>query len=341
MKNYLKILHLDDHSLTPYHQQLSDGIMLAAERGQIQINDILPSINDLSIALDVSRNIVTKAYSTLKERGVVGSVHGKGHYIKQIETGRSLRVLMLFNKLSSQKKIIYDAFANALGENARITFFIYNNNLTLFKKLLFDKIDQFDKIVIAPHFICNDELPADVLNRIPEGKLILIGGFLEGVSSKFSAVYEDFERDIFDALSGMISYIRNYQAITIVFPKDSYYATGILLGFLNFCKKNGCPHRVTPSARSENIIRGTLYITLTDDDLLGLIAQAKAEELTLMEDFGLISYNETPFKQFILNGITTISTDFHFIGEKAAELVKSGVPQWIKAPFYTIIRPSI
>ena len=139
----------------------------------------------------------------------------------------------------------------------------------------------------------------------------------------------------------MISYIRNYQAITIVFPKDSYYATGILLGFLNFCKKNGCPHRVTPSARSENIIRGTLYITLTDDDLLGLIAQAKAEELTLKEDFGLISYNETPFKQFILNGITTISADFHFMGEKAAEMVKSGVPQWIKAPFHTTIRPSM
>ncbi len=84
---------------------------------------------------------------------------------------------MLFNKLSSQKKIIYDAFANALGENVHINFFIYNNNLSLFKKLLFDKIDQFDKIVVAPHFICDDELPADVLNKIPEGKLVLIGGF--------------------------------------------------------------------------------------------------------------------------------------------------------------------
>ncbi|MCQ6960767.1 GntR family transcriptional regulator [Mucilaginibacter aquariorum] len=341
MKNYLKILHLDDHSLTPYHQQLSDAIMLAVERKQIEMNDVLPSINDLSIALDVSRNIIAKAYSTLKERGVVGSVHGKGHFIKQVDTGRSRRILMLFNKLSSQKKIIYDAFATSLGEGNYINFFIYNSNFNLFKKILFDKMDQFDKIVVAPHFVCSDEPPADVLNKIPEGKLILIGGFLEGINGTVSTVYEDFEQDIFDALSSMLSYIRNYHGITMVFPKDSYYSTGIFLGFLNFCKKFGCHYHIMPTASSERITKGMLYITLTDDDLLDLIAQAKEEKLVLKEDFGVISYNETPFKKFILNGITTISADFSFMGVKAAELVKSGVPERIKAPFYTTIRPSI
>lgn len=341
MKNYLKILHLDDHSLTPYHRQLSDAIMLAVDRKQLELNDVLPSINDLSIALDVSRNIVTKAYSTLKKREVIGSVHGKGHFIKQVETRRSRRILMLFNKLSNQKKIIYDAFASNLCEGDYINFFIYNSNLNLFKKILYEKMDHFDKIVVAPHFVCNDESPTDVLKKIPDGKLILVGGFLEGLNGAVSMVYEDFERDIFNALSHMFSYIRNYHGITMVFPKNSYYSTGIIKGFLTFCKKFNCEYRIIPNAKSEPISKRMLYITLTDDDLVDLITQAKEENLVLKEDFGVISYNETPFKKLILNGITTISADFSFMGAKAAELAKSGITEQIKAPFYTTIRPSI
>ena len=36
---------------------------------------------------------------------------------------------------------------------------------------------------------------------------------------------------------------------------------------------------------------------------------------------GVISYNETPLKRIILNGINTISTTFHLMGEKAAQLI--------------------
>jgi DNA-binding LacI/PurR family transcriptional regulator len=63
--------------------------------------------------------------------------------------------------------------------------------------------------------------------------------------------------------------------------------------------------------------------------------------LVLKEDIGIISYNETPLKKFILNGITTISADFDFMGKKAAELVLSNMAEQIKVPFNTIVRPSI
>jgi DNA-binding LacI/PurR family transcriptional regulator len=39
--------------------------------------------------------------------------------------------------------------------------------------------------------------------------------------------------------------------------------------------------------------------------------------LTVGEHVGIISYNETPLKKFIMKGLTTISTDFEAMGVTA------------------------
>lgn len=52
---------------------------------------------------------------------------------------------------------------------------------------------------------------------------------------------------------------------------------------------------------------------------LGLAALAKAAEEKKMKpgrDFNIISYNESPINDIILNGLTTISTDFAEIGRR-------------------------
>ena len=56
-----------------------------------------------------------------------------------------------------------------------------------------------------------------------------------------------------------------------------------------------------------------------EDDLVTLIEKILLHEFKIGEKVGVISYNETVI--IILNGITTISTDFKMIGEKAAELI--------------------
>ncbi len=47
-----------------------------------------------------------------------------------------------------------------------------------------------------------------------------------------------------------------------------------------------------------------------ENDLVILIERILAAGLKVGKDVGVISYNETPLKKIILNGITTISTDF-------------------------------
>jgi DNA-binding transcriptional regulator YhcF (GntR family) len=341
MKNFLKILRIDESSLTPYYRQLCNAILQGIDEKLITENDTLPSINDLSIALDISRNIVTKTYNTLKKSGVVSSVPGKGYFISNVKLDKPVKVLLLFNKLSTHKKIIYDAFAEALGDKASIDFYIYNSSFNYFKKLLLEKQEKYDKVVIVPHFIDKIDNACDVINQIPKEKLILMSKLVKGVEGDFGAVYEDFAHDIFHALEQLLPSIKRYHSCTIVFPKNSYYPTDILIGFLNFCKQYNCEYDIVSELRNENMCKDTLYVSLTEDGLVELINLLLQQGFKMQEDIGIISYNETPLKKFILNGITTISTDFEFMGRNAAALVLNNSREHIKVPFHTIIRNSI
>ncbi|RFZ95578.1 GntR family transcriptional regulator [Mucilaginibacter conchicola] len=341
MRNFLKILRIDEYSITPYYAQIYNSILRAIEDNLIDKDDVLPSINDLSIALDISRNTITRAYNDLKKIGVINSVPGKGYFISNTRVDQPVRVLLLFNKLSAHKKLLYDAFAGALANKASIDFYIYNSNFNFFKKLLLEKQDKYDKVVIVPHFRDKADNAFEVINEVPKEKLILMGKLIDGVTGQFGAVYEDFQNDIYNALTNLADKVRQYTSLTIVFPKQSYFSTDILIGFLNFCKAHNCDYDIISDFKSETILKNSLYITLTEDDLVELIDKALSINYKMGEDIGIISYNETALKRLILNGITTISTDFGFMGEKAAELVLNNSTEHHKVPFNTIIRNSI
>ena len=59
------------------------------------------------------------------------------------------------------------------------------------------------------------------------------------------------------------------------------------------------------------------------------------------KEVGVVSYNETPLKKIILNGITTISTDFQMMGEKAAQMILEPSTEHVAIPFYLTLRASL
>jgi DNA-binding LacI/PurR family transcriptional regulator len=63
-----------------------------------------------------------------------------------------------------------------------------------------------------------------------------------------------------------------------------------------------------------------VYINLLEDDLVILLDMLQQTNFKVGKDIGIISYNETPLKRFIFNGITTISTNFKQMGESAARI---------------------
>lgn len=336
-----KLIRLDDHSATPKYQQLANSIIHAIENQRLTKDAIMPSINELSFEFQISRDTAEKGYKHLKNIGVLGSVPGKGFFIKSTQVKQKIRIFLLFNKLSAHKKIIYDAIVTALSGMASIDFYIYNNDFALFRNLLLSAQDQYTHYVIIPHFSEGGEHASEIINRIDKDKLILLDKLVPGVDGKYGAVFENFEKDIYQALEQALPRLSRYQTLKIIFPEHSYHPQEILKGFYQFCHQYAFGYQVVHNIADEPISEGEAYINLMENDLVILIERILSLKLKVGKDVGVISYNETPLKKIILDGITTISSDFQMMGERTARLILERSAEHVEIPFYLTLRPSL
>jgi DNA-binding transcriptional regulator YhcF (GntR family) len=334
-------LFIDYYSATPKYLQLANSIIKAIGEGKIQKDELLPSINELSFEFEISRDTAEKGYKHLKKIGILGSVPGKGYFVKNTEVGQHLKIFLLFNKLSPHKKIIYDAFVASLGEMASIDFYIYNNDFAFFKRLIHNKKNDYSHYVIIPHFLDGGENAVEIINTLPKEKLILMDKLVPGVDGKYGAVYENFEKDIYEALEQSLEPLSKYHTIKIIFPEYTYHPVEILKGFYRFCQQYAFNYKVVHDIANEPIKEGEVFINLMENDLVILIEKILATKLKVGKHVGVISYNETPLKKIILNGITTISTDFQMMGEKTAQLILEQSTEHIEIPFYLTQRSSL
>ncbi|MFC3198886.1 GntR family transcriptional regulator [Parapedobacter deserti] len=334
-------IHINEYSATPKYVQLANAVIGAIEAEKIQKGDMLPSINELSYVLEISRDTAEKGYKHLKQLGVLGSVPGKGYYITNADFRQELQIVLFFNKLSAHKKIVYDSFVKAIGTDAAVDFYIYNNDLSLFKKLLQNLKQEYTHYVIIPHFIEGHDKAAELINTIPKEKLVLLDKLVPNIDGEYAAVYEDFERDIYEALEQAREQLSKYHTLKLIFPDKSYFPKGIIKGFYRFCQQYAFNHLLVSNILEEPISAGEVYINLMEDDLVKLLDQVISLQLKIGQDVGIISYNETPLKKFILNGITTISTDFKRMGEAAAAVILENAKRHEKVPFYLTLRPSV
>lgn len=334
------LVTIDEFSSTPKHLQLVQGFLTAIETGFIKKNDTVPSLNELKDEFEISRDTAEKCYKHLRHLGVLESVPGKGYYIRS-SYRHSNKIFLLFNKLSAHKQIIYDSFVEVLGDQAAIDFYVYNNDLTLFRKLLSCKKESYSHYVIIPHFIENSTDINEIINTIPKNKLILLDKDVAGINGDYAAIFEDFENDIYHALKLAIDQLSKYHTLKILFPANSYFPYEIVDGFLKFCQDYAFKSKVVHQLLQEPISEGEVFISLMEDDLVVLIERLISLKLVVGKEVGVISYNETPLKKLILNGITTISTDFKKMGAIAANMILEKKKEKIQLPFELRLRPSL
>ncbi|HET7118326.1 MAG TPA: substrate-binding domain-containing protein [Hanamia sp.] len=341
-ENIYRFLKIDEESITPKYLQIANSVLHAVEINAVTKDYLLPSINDLSYELEISRDTAEKALRYLKSLGVIGSVPGKGYFIANTDFKQTIKVFLLFNKLSAHKKIIYDSFVAKLGDQAAVDFFIYNNNFSLFKKLMQkNKKNDYTHYVIIPHFLEGGDNANEIINELEKGQLILLDKLISGINREYGAVYENFEQDIYLALKEALPQLSRYQTIKIVFPEYTYYPEEILKGFHLFCSEYAFNHSVVYHLNDESVNPGEVFINVMEDDLVVLLEKIRDTQLEVGKDVGIISYNETPWKRFMLNGITTISTDFKKMGELVADLVLDNSKKHIEVPFALTLRRSL
>ncbi|PCJ94486.1 MAG: transcriptional regulator [Flavobacteriaceae bacterium] len=339
----LKLISISEHSKVPKYKQIINSIFSAIENGDINLNDKLPSVNELLIEFDISRDTIVRAYDHLKEKNVIDSVPGKGYYIINDKLTLKAKVFLLFNKLSTHKKIIFDAFSKTLGDHATIDFFIYDNNYRHFKELILaSKSRDYTHYVIITHF---EEGGDDAVNfikkEIPLKKLVVLDKKIDALGSKIPCVYQDFENNIYSALIKLNPLLEKYKQINLIFRKKGYQPQEIIKGFQHFCGEFAYDFKVIDHLNNIEIEKNTAYINLMESDLVTLIKKIKQTDYVLGKDVGIISYNDTPLKEILLDGITVISTDFEKLGEQAANMILNNQKSQFNNPFYIIHRKSL
>lgn len=339
---FLKTIQISDFSATPKYQQLGSTIIDAVKHGILLKDDMLPSINELSSYVDISRDTVEKAYKLLKAKGVIASIPGKGYYVAKTDVKQRQKIALLLNKLSAHKKIVYDSFAQELGDDVALDLFVYNSDLSYLRTLLGNLTKTYDYYVLFPHFKEGRDQATEVINKfIPEGKLVLLGKYIDDICYEFPAVFENYEKDIYGALEEALPALAKYDTLKLIFPDNSDYPKAIIKGFYKFCQQHGYNHLLVSNLKKEKISKGTCYINVAEDDLVELLNKIISKNLIIGKEVGVISYNETPLKKFILNGITTMSTNFKFMGKAAAGLIQEGSKEHVEVPFYLTLRESL
>ncbi len=335
-------LNIDQDKRTPKYIQVVDTITEAIRLGKLKKGERILSINELSDEYFLSRDTVEKAYNILRKQGIISSVRGKGFYIRHVDVHVPYKVLLIFNKISNYKKQIYQSFINTLGKQAVVDLKIHHSNTQLLKSLVENNLDEYHYFVIMPHFYDEVESATRILRTIPPDRLILLDKYLPHVAENCSAVYQDFENDIVEALENGMDLIKKYNKLLLVHPKLVPYPAEIVKGFRTFCMQYRFTYQVLSEIETNRTVeKGEAYIVIEETDLVNLIKNCRLAGLDIGKDIGIISYNETPLKEILLDGITVISTDHNKMGEAAARLILENKKEKIKNSFELIRRKSL
>ncbi|MFC3562649.1 GntR family transcriptional regulator [Pedobacter jamesrossensis] len=321
--------------------QIAEVIKKDIEAGRLENGSKLPSINEFSRSHIVARDTVEKAYNSLKRTGYIKGVPGKGNFVAKVyQSQKTLKILIILNKLSSFKKEVYEAFLETMGGRAKVDMQIHHYNVSFFKDIIHETEGEYHYYVVMPHFSAgtSEQSYLEVLNSIQNAGLIVLDKKVE-LANEVVNVYQDFERDIFEALSVEKEILEKYSGITLIFNKLTNHPEEIIEGVRSFCEMQEKEFNVIEDADKVILKKGTAYITLTDDELAMALKKIKGTKHKLGRDIGILSFNETVLKELL--GITVVSTDFSAMGRIAAEMILGKSVQSIRNEFRFIKRNSL
>ena len=318
-------INLEVGSKNPIYKQLVDQFEDAIRSGALKPGEQIPSMNDFAAQLGISKETVKKTYVILREKGLLIPQQGKGFYVAEASNASKPRVLVLFDKLNIYKEVLFNSLAEELGDKADLTILTHNQNLDLFTYYLDNALDRYDYYVISPHFPLDEKSQAiatKLISRVPNRKLIMVDHWMQNYAGNYGAVYQDFENDVYDGLKQGLDKLKG-TALKVIILSSSLYGPMVCKGVDRFCTEFGIPVEYINTAPDTINVNETYLIinSQLDSGLAALARKIKEQNLTVGKDVFIISYNEFDLNEVVLNGLTTISTDFKQMGRTAAMMI--------------------
>ena len=330
------MISIKNKSGIPKYKQIIIAIENAISKGSLKKGDQLPSINALKNKNKLSRDTVLMAFNELKNRGIIQSIVGKGYYVASENVDVKQKIFLLFDELNSFKEDLYNSFLQSLNDNVQVDIFFHHFNNSIFNKLIKDNIGDYNYYVIMP---ANLENTNNSIQELPKDKVYILDQVHDDLL-EYSAIYQNFEKAIFNNLTKVLPSIKEYQNLNLIFSEHKQ-PIGLLNGFIKFCEENSLNFNIINEINEEPLNKDDLFIIPDDKSLIKIIKKMKSQDLTIAKDIGIISYNETLLKEIVEGGITTISTDFNEMGQRLAEMILNKEQVKIENPNKIIIRNSI
>ena len=302
------------------YMQLVEHINNLIASGQLQINDRLPSLQQLTEDLKMSKETVLKGLNYLLEKGVIEAIYRKGYFVRKEAIHHSFRVFLLLDKMNILREQFYRNLFNQLQSRADIDIYFHHHNYQVFEKLIRENIGQYTHYVIAT-FLKDDVAP--LLNLIPEKKRIIIDLNQPGLTGNYTCIYQDYGYDIYNSLHKLKAELSKYNRLLLIAHPEATHAPLVIEGFLRYCTEAEFPYLIQSDIDSRNFQKGNVYVTFSryDTDDVALIKLARKKKFKLGKEIGLISYNDTAVKEVLEEGITVISTDFEAMGRTVAQAI--------------------
>ena len=325
---------VDSQAQNLKYRQIVEAISTGINDGSIKVGELLPSVNQMSSKCGVSRDTVYKAYTQLKKLGLIDSVPTRGYFAAKPES----KVFLLLDTFKAYKEVLYHSFRKALPQDISLDIRFHHYNINVFENAVKESIGRYTKYVIMNF---DNRRIEKIIKKIPKEKLLLIDWNIHCRENSVSRVYQNFGKSVYQELEKYVENIKKYKKFIFLYPEFTDHPKETVEYFEKFCKAYKIDFQVLKDSKKLNVNSGELYFLVSDRTLAMFLDQCAAKKFTPGVDAGVISYNETPMKKYVENGITVISTDFDEMGKKAAEFVLIGQNINIQIPTKIILRNSL
>jgi hypothetical protein len=180
----------------------------------------------------------------------------------------------------------------------------------------------------------------EIINSIPSEQLLIIDWKINANDSQ-SSVFQNFGEAVYNCFKNNSDKFVKYKEFKLYYPEFTYHPKITIDYFKKFCAEFKIKHTVIFDDTKFKIEKGCLYFLVSDRTLANFLDQCQENGFEPGREVGVISYNETPMKKYVKNGIAVISTDFELMGRKAAEFVLTGNPVQFEVPTTLKLRSSL
>lgn len=305
--------------------------------GKLEPGQAVPSINESSRKFGVARKTVVRAYDRLKENGLIESWPKRGYFVINKKPDTKLKVLLIVHSFDGHWEILYNRFREQANGFCETETFFHHYNIKMLELMISRNVSDYDLFIVSSF---NHPRIKNIIGRIPAYKVLVISRN-DRLGQNYNCIVQDFFEGTRSALTAAHQQISKYRKLNLSFPESSGHSETLKDGFLDYCTRFDMPCRVLGALDESDICKNEAYLVIDDGDLIRLLEASKNRGWKLGRDIGVISYNETPMKKVIRDGIAVLSCDFTRMAEEMAGFIKNQKSIQTTIPIEFIQRNSI